>query len=44
MTEDYAIAVSKDNAALRDAINEALVDLIEDGTVDEIIAKYIKAD
>lgn len=44
LTEDYAIAVSKDNAALRDAINEALVDLIEDGTVDEIIAKYIKAD
>ena len=44
VTEDYAIAVSKDNAALRDAINEALVDLIEDGTVDEIIAKYIKAD
>ena len=44
ITEDYAIAVSKDNPELRDAINEALVDLIEDGTVAEIIAKYISAD
>lgn len=44
VVEDYAIAVSKDNPALRDAINEALVNLIEDGTVDEIIAKYIKAE
>lgn len=44
VVEDYAIAVSKDNPELRDAINEALVNLIEDGTVDEIIAKYIKAE
>lgn len=44
VVEDYAIAVSKDNPALRDAINEALVNLIEDGTVAEIIAKYISAE
>ena len=44
VVEDYAIAVSKDNTALRDAINETLVNLIEDGTVAEIVAKYIKAD
>lgn len=44
VVEDYAIAVSKDNPALRDAINETLVNLIEDGTVAEIVAKYIKAD
>lgn len=44
VTEDYAIAISKDNPELRDAINEALVDLIEDGTVAEIVAKYISAE
>ncbi len=44
ITEEYAIAVSKDNKALTDAINVALEELIADGTVDEIIAKYIKAE
>ena len=39
--EDYAIAVSKDNTALRDAINTALNELIEDGTVQGILDKYI---
>ena len=39
--EDYAAAVSKDNAALTDAINGALKDLIADGTVQTILDKYI---
>lgn len=42
--EDYAIAVSKDNTALRDAINTALNELIEDGTVQGILDKYITAE
>ncbi len=44
VTEEYAIAVSKNNKALTDAINVALEELIADGTVDEIISKYIKAE
>lgn len=39
--EEYAIAVSKDNTALRDAINTELKKLIDDGTVDEIVSKYL---
>ena len=42
--EDYAIGVSKDNPALREAIDGALVELIEDGTVQTIVDKYITAD
>ena len=42
--EDYAIAVSKDNTALRDAINTALNELIEDGTVQGLLDKYITAE
>ncbi len=42
--EDYAIAVAKDNSELLDDINDALEKLTEDGTIDEIIAKYIKAE
>ena len=42
--EDYAIGVSKDNPALRDAIDQALGELIEDGTVQTIVDKYINAD
>ncbi|MGI5962511.1 MAG: ABC transporter substrate-binding protein [Lawsonibacter sp.] len=41
--EDYAIAVSKENPALREAVNLALNELIEDGTVQSIIDKYINA-
>ena len=44
VTEDYAIGVSKDNAALRDAVNNALKELIDDGTVQSILDKYIKAE
>ena len=42
--EDYAIAVSKDNPALLEAVNTALVELIEDGTVQSIVDKYISAE
>ena len=39
--EDYAIAVSKDNDELLEKINTALKELIDDGTVQSIIDKYI---
>ncbi len=42
--EEYAIGVDKGNTALLEAINEALGELIADGTVQQIIDKYIKAD
>ncbi|MBE6708409.1 MAG: basic amino acid ABC transporter substrate-binding protein [Ruminococcaceae bacterium] len=42
--EDYAIAVKKGNTDLLDDINEALEELTVDGTIDRIIAKYIKAE
>lgn len=41
--EDYSIGVDKGNAALLDAINGALKELIADGTVQRIIDKYIPA-
>ena len=44
VTEDYAIGVSKDNTALRDAVNTALKELTDDGTVQSILDKYIKAE
>jgi polar amino acid transport system substrate-binding protein len=39
--EDYAIAVSKDNPGLYEKINEALEELIADGTVQSIVDTYI---
>lgn len=42
--EDYAIAVAKDNEELLADIDEALGELIEDGTVQDIIDKYIPAE
>ena len=42
--EDYAIAVSKDKPELRKKINKALKELIDDGSVQKIINKYIKAE
>lgn len=42
--EEYAIAVAKDNPELLKKINIALEELIADGTVDTIVAKYIKAE
>ena len=44
VTEDYAIGVAKGNTALLDAVNGALTELVEDGTVQSIIDKYIPAD
>lgn len=44
VSEDYAIGVSKDNPELLEAVNNALNELIEDGTVQEILDKYIKAE
>ncbi len=41
--EQYAIAVSKDNAELLENINKALKELTEDGTVQAIVDKYISA-
>ncbi len=40
--EDYAIAIKKNNKALRDAIDNAIKELTKDGTIDAILAKYIK--
>ena len=42
--EDYAIIVSKENDELLEKINKALANLKESGKLDEIVAKYIKAD
>ena len=39
--EDYAAAISKENAKLLEDFNKALKELKEDGTIDKIIAKYI---
>ena len=41
--EQYAIGFGKGNTALKDAVNQALAELIADGTVQGIIDKYIKA-
>ena len=42
--EDYAIGVSKENPALLEAVNGALEELIDDGTVQTILDKYITAE
>lgn len=42
--EEYAIAVKKGNTELLDKINGALKELKEDGTIDEIMNKYIPAE
>ena len=42
--EDYAIGVKKGNTALLDAINTALSELKEDGTIQSIVDKYITAE
>ena len=44
VTEDYAIAISKDNDELLDKVDKALNELKEDGTVQQIVDKYIKAE
>lgn len=42
--EDYAICFSKDNSELGNKVNNALKELIADGTVQKIIDKYISAE
>ena len=42
--ENYAIGFKKGNTELRDAVNEALKKLIENGTVQTIVDKYIPAE
>ena len=42
--EDYCAAVDEGNTVLLDAINAALTELIDDGTVQTIIDKYITAE
>ena len=44
VTENYAIGCDKGNTALVEAINEALTELIDDGTVQKIVDKYITAE
>ncbi len=41
--EDYAACFAKDNDALQEAVNAAIEELIEDGTIDQIVEKYIPA-
>ena len=42
--EDYAICFKKDNTELQKKINDALKELIADGTLQKIVNKYITAD
>lgn len=42
--EEYAICISKDKPELTEAINGALAELKEDGTLDQITANYIGDD
>ena len=44
LTEEYAIAVAKNNEKLLNKVNTALEELIADGTVQSIIDKYIPAE
>ena len=40
--EDYAICVAKENTELLEKLDAAIYELIEDGTIKGIVAKYIK--
>ena len=42
--EEYAICISKDNEELLGKVNTALANLKDSGKLDEIVAKYIKAE
>lgn len=44
VTEDYAIAIAKDNDELLEKVNTALAELTEDGTLQAIVDKYITAE
>ena len=39
--EEYAIVLSKDNAALTDAVNKAIAELEADGTLKALIEKWM---
>lgn len=39
--EEYAVAVAQENKALTAAINKALEELRADGTIDDLVAKYM---
>lgn len=40
--EEYAIAIPKGDSALADKINDALQELIDDGTFDTLVSQYIE--
>ncbi len=42
--EEYAICIAKDNEELLEKVDKALGELIEDGTVQKIVDKYITAE
>ena len=44
VTEHYAIGFAKGNTALVEAVNAALAELTEDGTIQTILDKYISAE
>lgn len=44
VTEDYAACINKENTELLDAVNGALTELKEDGTLQKIIDQYITAE
>ena len=44
VTEDYAICFAKENTELQKKVNDALEALIADGSVKQVVDKYIKAD
>ena len=43
-SEDYAMAINKDNTELLDKVNAAIAELDEEGTLDENVNKYIPAE
>jgi polar amino acid transport system substrate-binding protein len=44
VTENYAICFAKENTELQSEVNDALKELIANGSVQKVIDKYIKAD
>ena len=44
VTEDYAACINKDNTELLDAVNGAIAELKEDGSLQKIIDQYITAE
>ena len=44
VTEDYAIAIAKDNEALLEQVNDALAALTEDGSIEAVVNYYISGE